>query len=95
MIDKWESDCQCCHHQERHAVDLVAIGRGRCLVKDCVHDCQVFTPFKTSAFFDMLSLVDGFLNREQKRKALLASDWDLEAWLDRYRSVPWPEKVTK
>lgn len=93
MIEKWESDCQCCHHQERHAVDLVAIGRGRCLAKDC--DCPAFMPFKTSAFFDMLSLVDGLLNREEKRKALLASEWDLDTWLARYRSVPWPAKVSK
>src|SRR4029077_8690505 len=94
MID-WEFDCYCCHGPEVHEMDLVRMARGKCLVKDCVHECKQYSQAQHSAFFKLLELIDGILNREEKRKALLAEDWSLEEWLKRYRGRPWPEKISK
>lgn len=83
-------DCHCCHGAEAHAIEGDSPERGKCLKKDC--DCKHYGQARPSAFIELLTLVDGLLSREDKMKALLAEDFDLEAWLDRYRSVPWPAK---
>lgn len=69
--------------------------RGKCLVPDCVHECKQYVQQKKSAFWEMMDTVSGLLNREEKRKALLAEQWSLEEWLWRYRNTPWPEKGAK
>lgn len=92
MIDR-EWDCYCCHGLEAHAVDLVRMERGKCLVKGCVHECKQYIQQKKSALWEMLDLVHGLLNREEKMKALLAENWSLEEWMERFRNTPWPEKA--
>lgn len=94
MIDR-EFDCLCCHGPEAHAIDPVRMERGKCLVPDCVHECQRYIQQKKSAFWEMMDLVSGLMNREEKRKALFAEEWSLEGWMARFRNTPWPEKGAK
>ena len=87
-----EFDCYCCHGPEVHEIDPVKLERGRCLVPDCVHGCRQYIQQKKSSFFELLDAVEGILHAEEKRKALLAEEWSLEDWLERFRGEPWPEK---
>lgn len=88
-----EFDCVCCHGLDAHAVDAVRMVRGECLIKDCVHECKQYVQQKKSAFWEMLDTIHGLLNREEKIKALLAENWSLEEWLERFRNTPWPQKA--
>lgn len=85
-----EFDCHCCHPPEAHAVTEAA-ERGKCRRQGC--DCQVYSQNRSSAFHELLDLMDRTCSRDAKRKALLSDDFDLEAWLDRYRNVQWPART--